>query len=201
MKAVESGPMTTGRYLALGDLRPYVDRYLQPSPDSYFPRRLPLDENHTPVRATLFAMIRTNAAGLTRTFSALRYLHDHAGAMPPDGRGWSVVRTELSFYSQHPKLWQGTNYLEYHDCWTAALAVQAKPKAATASAIEVNVTKFLREQADAGSARAKFDYGERLLAGRGTETNAILGWAYIQAAADLGHDDAQKRVAAHPGEH
>ena len=35
-------------------------------------------------------------------------------------------------------------------------------------------------------------------AGRGTETNAILGWAYIRAAANLGHEPATARIKQRP---
>lgn len=63
---------------------------------------------------------------------------------------------------------------------------------------EAATVKFLREQAAAGSARAKHDYGLRLLAGLGVEADPGLGRAHIQAAAALGLADAQEWLAAHP---
>jgi TPR repeat protein len=72
---------------------------------------------------------------------------------------------------------------------TAFKAGQAK--------VEMATVKFLAEQAEAGSARAKFDLGERYLAGRGVEADEPKGWGYIHAAADLGHEPAQARWVAH----
>ena len=82
--------------------------------------------------------------------------------------------------------------------WARTNSVARSNALAKAATTETKVTEFLRHQAEEGSARAKFEYGERLLAGRGTETNAILGWTYIQAAADLGHDPAAERLKQSP---
>lgn len=82
--------------------------------------------------------------------------------------------------------------------WARTNSVARSNALAKATVTETKVTEFLRSQADEGSARAKFEYGERLLAGRGTETNTILGWTYIQAAADLGHEPATARMKQRP---
>ncbi len=129
-QALGKGPMTAGRYLALGDLRHYVDE--------------------------------------ARRDPAFRPRSDFNPAQKPAPTPLAIDPARL-----------------------AAARSNAVVKAAVT---ETKVTEFLRMQADEGSARAKFDYGERLLAGRGTETNSILGWAYIQAAADLGHEPAKVRV-------
>ncbi len=84
-------------------------------------------------------------------------------------------------------------------CVIPALVAAARSNALVkAAATETKATEFRRSQADEGSVRAKFDSGERLLAGRGTETNAILGWAYIRAAANLGHEPATARIKQRP---
>lgn len=78
---------------------------------------------------------------------------------------------------------------------TNAPAFKAKP-----AQVEAATVKFLQEQAAAGSGRAHLDLGERLLAGRGVEADEVKGWAHVRAAADLGHEPAQARWAAHQKE-
>jgi len=128
-QALARGPMTAGRYYALGELRPYV-----------------------------------------------------ADAMrDPSLQPWSPPKPK-------PPL-----------AFDPALVAAARSNAVAKAAVtETKVTEFLRSQAEEGSARAKLEYGERLLSGRGTETNALLGWAYIQAAADLGHEPAAARIKQRP---
>jgi len=65
------------------------------------------------------------------------------------------------------------------------------------SPAEAATVKFLQEQSDTGSLRAKFDLGVRCIDGRGVGKDEAKGWGHIQAAADLGYEPAQARWAAH----
>ena len=65
------------------------------------------------------------------------------------------------------------------------------------SPAEAATVKFLQEQSDTGSLRAKFDLGVRYIDGRGVGKDEAKGWGHIQAAADLGYEPAQARWAAH----
>lgn len=69
----------------------------------------------------------------------------------------------------------------------AAKAAKANETPETAS----RIVAFLQQQADQGSARARYELGLRLLDGQGVPADAAKGLALISLAASEGHEPAQ----------